>query len=65
MRDAKRVVPPEEHADNVGQRRPDSESGDEVVIRHPNDRENEREPDRKHPPWIRDEDYEEEIPATD
>lgn len=40
MNDAKRVEGA--HVDNVGQRRPDAESGDELIIGHPDDRENER-----------------------
>jgi hypothetical protein len=42
MNDAKRVEPREAHVDNVGQRRPDAESGDELIVGHPDDRENER-----------------------
>jgi hypothetical protein len=42
MNDAKRVEPEEAHVDNVGQRRPDAEGGDERIVRHPNDSENER-----------------------
>ncbi len=42
MNGSKRVEPSEAHADNVGQRRPDAESGDELIVGHPDDHENER-----------------------
>jgi hypothetical protein len=42
MGDAKRIEPEEAHVDNVGQRRPDVEGGDERIVRHPNVSENER-----------------------
>jgi hypothetical protein len=42
MGDAKRIEPEEAHVDNVGQRRPDVEGGDERIVKHPNDSENER-----------------------
>ena len=42
VNDAKRVEGPGPHVDNVGQRRPDSEGGDERIVKHPDDRENER-----------------------
>lgn len=42
MNDAKRIEPEEAHVDSVGQRRPDLEGGEEAIVEHPDDSENER-----------------------